>query len=154
MELRLSCTNPSKCLQTIYDVSSRSTCYDVGSSPALVHGPGRTFTQPYGPQLSPLSREQRGLRPLDVIPVQGLGLSRSLSESSMYKYFIALRPQTDLSPVACLWHFVYYIDWEVFPMFWYLDWECNRRFVDKLSCVWASQGPDMGASHQESDLPW
>ena len=38
--------------------------YDVGSSPALVHGPGRTFTQPYGPQLSPLSREQRGLRPL------------------------------------------------------------------------------------------
>ena len=38
--------------------------YDVGSSPALVHGPGRTFTQPHGPQLSPLSRAQHGLRPL------------------------------------------------------------------------------------------
>ena len=38
--------------------------YDVWSSPPLVHGPGRTFTQPYGPQLSPLGRAQRGLHPL------------------------------------------------------------------------------------------
>ena len=107
-----------------------------------------------GPSCHHSAGHSVGYAPLDVIPVQGLGLSRSLSESSTYKYFIALRPQTDLSPVACLWHFVNYIDWEVFPMSWYLDWECNRRFVDKLSCVWASQGPDMGASHQGSDLPW
>ena len=115
-----------------------------------------------GPSCHHSAGHSVGYAPLDVIPVQGLGLSRSLSESSPYKYFIALRPQTDLSPVACLWHFVYYIDWEIFPMFWYLDWECNRRFVDKLSCVWASQGPTWARhtrnrtfrDNQNNATPW
>ena len=99
-----------------------------------------------GPSCHHLAEHSVGYAPLDVIPVQGLGLSRSLSESSTYKYFIALRPQTDLSPVACLWHFVYYIDWEVFPMF---DTWTESAIADS----WTSF-PDMGALNQESDLQW
>ena len=68
-----------------------------------------------GPSCHHSAGHSMGYAPLDVIPVQGLGLSRSLSESSTYKYFIAIRPQTDLSPVACLWHFSTTSIGKVFP---------------------------------------
>ena len=51
-------TGPCKCVELLnhlqhricprFSISWMGFYYDVGSSPALVHGPGRTFTQPHG----------------------------------------------------------------------------------------------------------
>ena len=111
-----------------------------------------------GPSCHHSAGHSMGYAPLDVIPVQGLGLSRSLSESSTYKYFIAIRPQTDLSPVACLWHFFYYIDWEGFPMFWYLDWDSLTSFLVSglpRSPTWARHTRNRTfRDNQNNATPW